>query len=107
MKGYQVELGGQTFKLLGNKLNIKKQLKGMFSPEEIESAKWTSLSQTEVSNLWKPKPLTKEQMVENLLKTGKHTQESAQAAIEYLYGYQESEHVQHIKTLIAKDAGIV
>jgi hypothetical protein len=85
MQGYQIKLAGQTFNLLGTKAAIKVQLKGMYSIEEIQSATWLKLPKSEVEKLWKPKPLTKEQMIQNLIATGKHTEESAKAAIEYLF----------------------
>jgi hypothetical protein len=107
MQGYQIQIAGQIFNLLGNKAAIKTQLKGMYSPEEIQSATWKKLTKSEVEEIWKPKPLTKEQMIQNLIATQKHTKEGAEAAIEYLFGVQEDNNFQYIKRLIAKDAGII
>jgi hypothetical protein len=108
MQGYQIQIAGQTFNLLGKKEAIKMQLKGMYSSEEIQSATWKKLSESQIEEIWKPKskPLTKEQMIQNLLATGKHTSQSARAAIEYLFAVQEGDNVQYFKELIAKDAGI-
>jgi hypothetical protein len=69
MQGYQIKLAGQTFNLLGTKAAIKVQLKGMYSIEEIQSASWQKLTKSEVEEIWKPKPLSKEQMIQNLLAT--------------------------------------
>ncbi len=70
MQGYHVKLAGQTFNLLGTKTAIKLQLKGMYSLEEIQSVTWQKLTKSEVEEIWKPKPLSKEQMIQNLLATG-------------------------------------
>jgi hypothetical protein len=107
MNGYKVQIAGQIFNLLGNKASIKTQLKGMYSPEDIQLATWKKLTKGEVEEIWQPKPLTKEQMIQNLIATKKHTKETAEAAIEYLFNVQEGKNIQHIKGLIAKDAGII
>ena len=107
MQGYQILIAGQIFNLLGSKASIKTQLKGMYSPEDIQLATWKKLTKSEVEEIWQPKPLTKEQMIQNLIATKKHTKESAEAAIEYLYDVQEGDNIPYIKRLIAKDAGII
>jgi hypothetical protein len=107
MNGYAVQIAGQNFSLLGTKAAIKTQLQGMFSTDEIKAATWEKLSATEVEKIWKSKTLTKEKMKENLIATGKHSKESAEAAIKYLFNTQQGNNVQYIKRLIAKDAGII
>jgi hypothetical protein len=106
MQGYQIQIVDQTFHLIGTKAAIKVQLKGMYSAKDIQLATWKKLTKSEVENIWKPKPLTKEQMIQNLIATRKHTKESAEAAIEYLFKAQEGENIHYIKGLIAKEAGI-
>jgi hypothetical protein len=109
MNGYKVQIAGQTFSLLGSKTAIKAQLKGMYSTEEIQSATWEKLTKSEAESIWKSKPksLTRKQMIQNLLATGKHSEESARAAVKFLFNVQEGDNIQYIKRLIAKDAGII
>jgi hypothetical protein len=107
MQGYQIQIAGQIFNLLGTKAAIKAQLKGIYSPKVIQLATWEKLTKSEVEEIWKPKPLTKEQMIQNLIPTKKHTKESAEAAIEYLFGVQKGDNIQYLKGLIAKDTGII